>query len=247
VIVYLLLNTINLKGYVGQHRGDKISTRWPRTLKNGGANLHLAAARDKYGSEAFSREILNYCSSEEEMNNLERLWIATLGTYDPDFGYNMTYGGEGVHGYRHSVERKKKISDWNKEHCPTRNTFWITNGSQFTRISRGFLPPDGWWKKHPLKGKTSEEIHGIEKSEVLQKKNPFRMENRKIKVSPRRGRRCSPEHIEKNRLAHVGKPSGREGWLCKWITDGTASKLISRSAEIPQGWVQGRTVLRKVA
>ena len=54
MIVYLLLNTVNNKGYVGKHKGDTISTRWPKNL-NGG-NSHLSAARDKYSVEVFRRE-----------------------------------------------------------------------------------------------------------------------------------------------------------------------------------------------
>ena len=47
MIVYLLLNTINNKGYVGQHKGNKISGRWNEKLEGG--NTHLEHARKKYG------------------------------------------------------------------------------------------------------------------------------------------------------------------------------------------------------
>lgn len=94
MIVYLLLNTVNQKGYIGKHKGDEISTRWNGKLY--GANEHLKAAKDKYGAEVFKREILNVCSSNQEMDDLERLWIITLRTYDGDYGYNMTFGGEGL-------------------------------------------------------------------------------------------------------------------------------------------------------
>ena len=93
MIVYLILNTVNCKGYVGKHKGDTISTRWDKKLS--GANDHLEKAKKKYGLSSFHREILGVAGSEEELTALERLWIIALRTYDPDYGYNMTYGGEG--------------------------------------------------------------------------------------------------------------------------------------------------------
>ena len=142
MIVYLLLNTVNLKGYVGKHKGNSISGRWKEDL-SGGHNSHLENARLKYGSKAFSKEILKFCSSEEEMNNLERLWICTLRTYDPDFGYNKTFGGEGVTA---TEETKTKISEWNILNAPTRNMMWITNGVKNTMIPNDSAVPCGWRK-----------------------------------------------------------------------------------------------------
>jgi group I intron endonuclease len=150
MIVYLLLNMINSKGYVGQHRGNNISTRWPKNMA--GANVHLSAARDKYGTNAFSREVLNYCSSQEEMNNLEKLWISTLRTYDPDYGYNMTFGGEGQEGKRCTPEVKKKLREVN---LGKKNGIWITNGVE-NKVTKDPIP-GGWYcgrtqKKYKSRG-----------------------------------------------------------------------------------------------
>ena len=71
MIVYLLLNTVNNKCYVGKHVGNSISTRWRADL-SGGHSAHLESARKKYGWQVFRQEILNICSSQEEMNNLEQ-------------------------------------------------------------------------------------------------------------------------------------------------------------------------------
>ena len=94
MIVYLILNTVNCKGYVGKHKGNSISSRWNENLDGG--NNHLEASKKKYGLKAFSREILGYVTTKEEMDMLERLWIVSLRTYDSEFGYNQTYGGDGT-------------------------------------------------------------------------------------------------------------------------------------------------------
>ena len=108
MIVYLLLNTVNCKGYVGQHKGDSISGRWNKQLD--GANTHLHAAKEKYGVRAFTREILGVVTTQEELTHLEKLWILTLRTYDPDYGYNMTKGGEGGQVLTEEVRKRMSVS-----------------------------------------------------------------------------------------------------------------------------------------
>jgi GIY-YIG catalytic domain len=160
MIVYLLLNTVNLKGYVGQHKGDKISGRWNRSMY--GANPHLTAAINKYGSEAFSREILNVCSSQEEMSNLERLWIVTLRTYDPEFGYNETFGGESSIKFtpqlrkkmselaiqrgagKNNKGRKNSLAQRLRQSEITSNLIWITDGKSDDFVPVDSTIPEGW-------------------------------------------------------------------------------------------------------
>lgn len=167
MIVYLLLNTVNNKGYIGQHKGDMISTRWNTYL--GGANTHLRGALNKYGLSAFSREILSHCSSREEMNNLEKLWILALKTYDPKCGYNKTFGGEGGSSITWTLEKRIKLgkivskicrekrekgikrfshppstSCRKKQSTRVSNLVWITNGIVNKRINKGLEVPELW-------------------------------------------------------------------------------------------------------
>jgi len=138
---------VNNKAYVGKHKGTSILGRWRADL-SGGHNVHLENARKKYGWKIFSREILNICSSKEEMNNLERLWILTLRTYDPEYGYNKTYGGEEE---VLTEEGRKKLSEWNKENSPVRGKVWITNGKQNREVFETGIP-NGWWRGKTTKG-----------------------------------------------------------------------------------------------
>lgn len=44
------------------------------------------------------------------MDYLEKYLISYYNTTDPRYGYNITSGGEGVSGFKHSEESKKKMS-----------------------------------------------------------------------------------------------------------------------------------------
>ena len=75
-----------------------------------GSGKRLHQAYKKYGLECFKKEIIDYYSSEEELNQGEIYWIARFNSTDPNVGYNLTYGGEGVLGMRHSCETRRKMS-----------------------------------------------------------------------------------------------------------------------------------------
>lgn len=109
MIVYMLVNSVNSKAYIGQSRGSDLAKRWTERL-NRGSNLHLTAAIKKYGPEAFTRQILAHCSRQQQADNLERLWIAILQTHDPRYGYNKQFGGLGGTG-RHTPESRRRISE----------------------------------------------------------------------------------------------------------------------------------------
>lgn len=107
VLVYLLRNEINGKVYVGQTRFLRLSKRWSPTLSHS-TNLHLRAAIQKYGPQSFSRQILAECSTQAELDELERAWIALLNSADPTCGYNQALGGR--HGSHLSEEVRARIA-----------------------------------------------------------------------------------------------------------------------------------------
>lgn len=108
MLVYLLFNEVNSKAYVGQTSGNDLVGRWNTKFTNVKGNPHFDAALKKYGPESFSRQVLNHCSSRQETDNLERLWIALLRTHDPEHGYNMQMGGMKWRG-DHTEETRQKI------------------------------------------------------------------------------------------------------------------------------------------
>jgi hypothetical protein len=106
--VYIHTNKINGKMYVGRTiNGDNPNKRW----SNGygyATQKYFYRAIKKYGWNGFLHEIVASNLTEQEANNFERLLIEKLKTYDKDFGYNLTLGGQGTTGYHMSEESKRK-------------------------------------------------------------------------------------------------------------------------------------------
>lgn len=111
--IYLLTCRTSGKRYVGQTI-DSLEQRWKEHVDStcDGRTLLYRAMR-KYGADSFERQVLEECTTFEQLDERERHWIAELVTLKPN-GYNMTLGGQGCHGYRHTVETRKHLSEINK-------------------------------------------------------------------------------------------------------------------------------------
>lgn len=121
--VYLITNNINGKIYVGKHSTCNLNDGYM------GSGKILKLAYNKYGIENFTKHILAFADTEDELNDLEMFYIKDLDAKTK--GYNLTDGGEGtlgfpspnkgkfgvdstMYGKHHSEETKKKISNSNK-------------------------------------------------------------------------------------------------------------------------------------
>ena len=111
--VYVHINKINKKKYVGITSKDKPEHRW-----NGGRgykeNTHFYAAIQKYGWDNFYHTILVDNLTKEQADVLERFLIEDLDLQNNKFGYNMTSGGDGTPNYHPSEETRKKLSEARK-------------------------------------------------------------------------------------------------------------------------------------
>lgn len=107
-IIYLLTNTINGKQYVGQ-TSCGLNRRWSQHCweAHRGSTKHLYKAIRKYGTDAFTVEILEQ-TTIDDVNARETYWIEQLKTLE--HGYNLTRGGEGVRGWSPSEETRAKWS-----------------------------------------------------------------------------------------------------------------------------------------
>jgi len=114
MIVYSLTSRTSGKSYVGKTI-RALDQRWREHVyhaMNDSTEMPLYAAIRKYGSDDFTKEVLAEAASEEELNELEVRNIAELGTFVN--GYNATRGGDGISGYRHTSETKKRFSEMRK-------------------------------------------------------------------------------------------------------------------------------------
>ena len=86
--IYLTTNLINNKKYIGQHKG-KFTTEYL------GSGKVLKQAIDKYGRDNFKVILLDVAQSKEELDELEKKYIANYNAlYESDF-YNIHEGGSG--------------------------------------------------------------------------------------------------------------------------------------------------------
>lgn len=104
--IYKTTNLVNGKFYVGKCMND------PREKYLGSGKL-LVQAIEKYGRENFRREILQY-SSQEELDDLERIWIERLNART--LGYNLQEGGTG--GWSHIDVKGENNPMFGRKHDP---------------------------------------------------------------------------------------------------------------------------------
>ena len=105
--IYIHENKINGKRYVGQ-TCQKPKDRWD----NGHGYktcTYFNNAILKYGWDNFEHIIFAENLSKTEANKIEKELIEFYDTMNPQKGYNLTKGGEGVSGFKMTDEQKKKI------------------------------------------------------------------------------------------------------------------------------------------
>lgn len=114
--VYLYQNNINQKIYIGKTSNlSKRAEHHKLVAKYGvekykGSYSYFQTALAKYGFENFSFYIMGIFKDEQECLEKEKLWIAYFKSNNRQFGYNITEGGEGISGYKHTDETKKHLS-----------------------------------------------------------------------------------------------------------------------------------------
>lgn len=110
--VYITINHLNNKKYIGKKKYDK-DGKWKKYL---GSGIWLKRAINKYGEENFSKEIIENCYSEKELNIREQYWIKYYNAVNSDSFYNIASGGDGgntIAGY--DDEQLEKYKQRKKE------------------------------------------------------------------------------------------------------------------------------------
>lgn len=146
--IYMIKNNINEKIYIG--KALNVEDRWKYghinpLNKNKHGNNHLQNSWNKYGKNNFDFSIIEQCN-EKELNGREKYWINHYKSFDPQYGYNKTFGGDGIIPTK---QTRKKISDAIKGE---NNPFYGKNHSEeqkkkWSQMRKGVKPSDESRKK----------------------------------------------------------------------------------------------------
>lgn len=163
--VYKITNIVNNKIYVGK----RVATTFDDQYWGGGKIIH--SALKKYGKDNFTRDILEWCSSKEHLEERERFWIAELNARDLTIGYNIAEGGEGGITYvgenpqkgrkrNITLESHERMSAAHKgiplreetklKQSKSHTLYWETHPEQREYYSRYFSEHNSWRGKHHL-------------------------------------------------------------------------------------------------
>jgi group I intron endonuclease len=197
--IYKITNLINGKVYIGKSEVS-IEERW-KAESAGYTNDHFANAIKKYGVENFKFEVL--IETQENLNELETQFIREFRSHDQQFGYNKTFGGDGV---IQTEETRRKMSEnwtprepWNKG-----KKLGPLSKEHRSKIAAGnkiaVRPP----QTEEQKRKNSEAHKGIFPSAETRAKRSASMKGKN--TGPK-----SPEHRKKLSESHKGVSTWNKG------------------------------------
>jgi len=185
-LIYKTTNKITGKSYVGQHCTNNINDKYI------GSGTMLLDSIKKHGKDNFDVEILEKCSSIEELNLKEIYWIKEVNTLVPN-GYNLT-----LTRYNSSL----RGDPWNKGKK-------ITQTSGEGNGMYGKTPYEIWLEKYgkEIADKKLEEWKSKIKKTTKEKCNNTKFKKRVSKNSSNRihikneilgiSKMCKPKELEK--------------------------------------------------
>lgn len=184
--IYITTNLINGKIYVGQHKAKKFDKSYY------GSGSLLKKAFKKYGKENFVTEILEWCSSYEELNEKEKYWIALKDSMCNEKGYNLDAGGKNSSP---SLEARKKISKNLKLHYRGfQKVDFLEDGDEiFNSIDDETLKFEIFKNGHPTTRKEREAIKAKVKKERAYFYGRKHTEETKKKISEHEKGKIIPE------------------------------------------------------
>jgi group I intron endonuclease len=115
--IYCIENIVNNKKYIGytidfyKRKREHINY----LIRGNHCNIYLQRSFVNYGKENFIFYIIEQCKLDyKELQEKEKYYIEFYNSYGLSKGYNLTKGGDGSLGYKHTEETKKKCSDFRK-------------------------------------------------------------------------------------------------------------------------------------
>lgn len=171
--VYLTINLINNKKYIGYHYGN-INDNYL------GSGTKLLEDVKNYGKENFKKEILEICNTSEECFEREKFWIKKYNAVNSQEFYNIDQGGFGgwigAHEYwknhkkeqeeilkkaraiNFSKEKTQKQIEASKENLNKANEFWKQHRDEHLELLKQIQPKAAEARKKKIKCITTGEI-----------------------------------------------------------------------------------------
>jgi group I intron endonuclease len=131
--VYIHVNKINQKVYVGQTKEKNIKKRWGNDGIGYKTQDRFWRAIQKYGWDNFEHLIITDWITKEKANKIEIAVISLFNSTDKNYGYNISQGGNGPTGVLCTDEKKQLLSDM---FSGSRNPFY---GKQHTNDIKNML------------------------------------------------------------------------------------------------------------
>jgi group I intron endonuclease len=137
--IYKITNQINEKIYIGktlniQKRWNSHKTAARQQKPNDFSYLHRAMT--KYGFDNFTIEEIESYDTEQEALSQETYYISHLQSNNRDIGYNLTIGGDGVSGYKHTEEfKRRKSKDYQGRNIGKENPFYGKNHTEKFKLN----------------------------------------------------------------------------------------------------------------
>lgn len=134
--VYCIENKLNGKKYIG--KAHLPLRRWASHIsvskKESKYQKYLHRAIAKYGVDNFWFRCIDFELTEGRALSQESYWIKFFDTTNPTKGYNLTLGGEGKSGYKHTEETRKMLSELAQNRVKEANPFFGKSHTDKSKI-----------------------------------------------------------------------------------------------------------------
>ena len=194
----------NNKAYIGITKKN-VQERWGNGGINYKRNKHFWSAINEYGWDNFEHIILFENLTKEKACKIEVLLIALFNTQNPEFGYNISPGGDlGWLGCTLSDTTRQKISEANK------GVLVGENNPMYGISPKERMDPDTYsqWKEKLINFTTSDEFRQQCRERNIGKKysdDVNKKKGRKGEQHPMYGKHHSEETKNKISVANTGR------------------------------------------
>lgn len=232
VAIYKITNTKNGKVYIGQSVQPEIRWSNHRNCRSGGKENKLYRAIEKYGVEAFTFTIIQWCLNKHDADAVEKFLIETLNTRHA--GYNIATGGQGFeagelhpcYGKALTEEHKAKVSASSKGRKKSEETRQKMSAWQIGRkrssetIERMSVSQKGKKQSAETIAKRVAKTKGQKRTQEQKARQAEGIKNMSPEAKERQrnvGRTMPREAVEKTAAAHRGTKRSPE--TCQKMKD----------------------------